>query len=587
MKRGKKDIVFVRKIYRHMAVVFSCSFLLLAMIIIWLYYGQHKRSVQDYATSAVRGISTLMTESEKTILGYLTDEYEAYYRQQKGLAWIIRNMEHGTLSYRTALYASLAEFFSRDIGVESVSLYLEEDEAVHLVTKPVTNTYGTDVSLYDDLKEAQDYPRFRLKAVRREADKALHFDAGIGFTYCVKDIATYQNIGAIGISYDEEELRRVFKDRYPRSIGSYFVVDEEGEVLLSFNETETAVSFAGAERIGEAPHYIFVDGKAYLALEESLDNPSLYVICLIPAAEMMRGAVLSMIAAVAVIAAAIFLSYGIISRYLKKNTQQLSHIHEALRMTAKGDLEHMIPIESGQKDELTEVSEAYNRMLLDLNAHIEKDYRMEIANKQYQLKLLQSQIHPHFLYNALESIRMKAYMEGRKDIGEMAFILSKVLRNSVKGEGMVSIRQETLYCRDYLKLCEYQYTGLFTCEMDIDPDINGKQIIQHSLLTLIENFFVHGLDSGRQDNILRITGRLQGETILFTVTDNGVGIDEERMQALQRSFENDYLEESGSLGLKNLYHRMALEYRDSFTFEVNAKEGDGTRITFSYPAKDA
>ncbi|GHU69422.1 hypothetical protein FACS1894184_13460 [Clostridia bacterium] len=172
-----------------------------------------------------------------------------------------------------------------------------------------------------------------------------------------------------------------------------------------------------------------------------------------------------------------------------------------------GDLSKTIEINhtyGNDRNELYDISMAFNNMIKDLNNHIKNECKAEIAMQRFKFNMLQYQINPHFLCNTLESVRMKALLNNDDEVAEMLFILSRVYRNVVKGSGVVSIKHEAENVISYLRLCAIRYKSLFNYNLSIDSSVLGYQIVQHTLLVLVENFFTHGLDTSKADNHITI-----------------------------------------------------------------------------------
>ena len=128
-------------------------------------------------------------------------------------------------------------------------------------------------------------------------------------------------------------------------------------------------------------------------------------------------------------------------------------------------------------------------MCRKLDAYIQKSYLAEIEKKNAQLQALQSQINPHFLYNTLEAIRMKAICNGDRDVGKMLYSMSVLFRSQLKDADWITIGQELDYCKQYLELFEYRYNGIFTYKIDCPVELLGIKVIKFILQPIVENYF--------------------------------------------------------------------------------------------------
>lgn len=268
--------------------------------------------------------------------------------------------------------------------------------------------------------------------------------------------------------------------------------------------------------------------------------------------------------------------------YLNSSSRQLNLIYLTMLRIQNGELDSYIPVDNKHKNELVDISVSFNDMLRNLNLYIDKVYKTEIENQRYKLKALQSQINPHFLYNTLEAIRMKAVLQEEPEIGEMIYILSKIFRNSIKNESILPVRQEIENCKNYLRLCDIEYKNLFRYHFQVENALLTEPIIQHALLVMIENYIMHGFDSNRTDNYVHVTGCVENGFAVFRVRDNGFGIKTTELERLRLSFLEKSIDHVERIGLKNIYQRMKLLYGENCDLQILSEFGQGTEIIFSF-----
>ncbi|WP_026073935.1 cache domain-containing sensor histidine kinase [Acetivibrio cellulolyticus] len=154
-------------------------------------------------------------------------------------------------------------------------------------------------------------------------------------------------------------------------------------------------------------------------------------------------------------------------------SKRIGSLMSGIKSIDSGDLSSRITIKSKQ-DEISEIAGSFNNMCDHLNEYIEKVYMSEIKQKQAQLKALEAQINPHFLYNTLESIRMRALVNGSKDVAEMIYLLSSLFRNSVKGKFVITIGEEIKYCKMYIELFNMRFIDNIQVTFDIKEDTACK-----------------------------------------------------------------------------------------------------------------
>lgn len=181
---------------------------------------------------------------------------------------------------------------------------------------------------------------------------------------------------------------------------------------------------------------------------------------------------------------------------------------------------------------------------------------------------------------------MKAILNEDAEVDEMIYILSKIFRNSIKENSIISIRHEIENCKNYLRLCDIQYDNLFSYTFHIDNKLLSQPIIQHALIVIVENYIMHGFDSNRSDNCIRITGYIENNFAVFRVKDNGFGIKADELTIIKNSFTDKSLDNVERIGLKNIYKRAKLLYGDDSDFQINSIFGEGTEVIFTFILKE-
>lgn len=195
-----------------------------------------------------------------------------------------------------------------------------------------------------------------------------------------------------------------------------------------------------------------------------------------------------------------------------------------------------------------------------------------------------AQINPHFLYNSLSIINWKALEAGEDEISKVTLALSTYYRTSLnRGETMTTIENELQNIRAYLRIQSVMHDGNFQVVEDVDMNVGEVQIPKLILQPLIENAIDHGLDiSDKEDHILWISVRQElaaedgGDEIIFEVRDNGIGMDEEKVESLLTYSSNGY-------GLRNVYERIKVLYGDRGDVKILSEPGSGTTVRIIIP----
>ena len=290
--------------------------------------------------------------------------------------------------------------------------------------------------------------------------------------------------------------------------------------------------------------------------------------------------------------AAIFFIIALTLTYFntKVFSRRVARIISAIKAIQHGHFHTRIKF-SNNEDEMGQISQSLNFMCEKLSEYIEKEYVTDLKRKEAEIKqrdaelyALQSQINPHFLYNTLEAIRMKALALGENDVSKMIRILADLFRSSVKKGTVIEICEEISYCKSYLELFNIRYGNKLEIRFEIDDEILRYGIIRHILQPLIENSIIHGINLNREDNLITIKGQMAGENIIFSICDNGNGMDEDRFYKLSEELKNPSIY-TEKIGLLNANHRIKMIYGDVYGLEIVSLKDMGTTVTMKILAK--
>lgn len=177
---------------------------------------------------------------------------------------------------------------------------------------------------------------------------------------------------------------------------------------------------------------------------------------------------------------------------------------------------------------------------------------------------------------------MKAISNGDREVGKMLYNMASLFRNMVKGDSIITIRQELEHCRMYLELFKFRHPGVFNYNIVCSEDLYNYQVIKFSFQPLVENFIVHGIDIDRTDNYVEITLKDMDEEIEIIIDDNGKGIETQRIAEINEKISKR--ENLGkSIGLVNVHERISMTYGDNYGVKVDKSSTGGAKIIVNIP----
>lgn len=265
------------------------------------------------------------------------------------------------------------------------------------------------------------------------------------------------------------------------------------------------------------------------------------------------------------------------ARVMVKPTKKLV---DSMTAYQEGNFDSRFKVES--QDEISQIGMVYNQMADKVQNLIEKNYTLEIANREAEIEFLKMQINPHFLYNCLDTISWLGFSNGNSEITDLAVALGKFLRASIKREDYYTIKQEMEVVDNYLFIQKYRFGDKIEIRHNIPDEVLNFYIPSFIIQPVIENSIVHGLEEQIEKGILWINIQLcDNKYLQFNLTDNGKGMDEEQLKQVIQNYSDK--NKKSSIGLSNVYRRLNLLYGEACEFHVTSVAGEGTEVTFRIP----
>jgi len=264
-------------------------------------------------------------------------------------------------------------------------------------------------------------------------------------------------------------------------------------------------------------------------------------------------------------------------------------IRDLYRMTksiSKGNLD--VRVENKNVDEIAALSRSFNIMTEKIKELLENSIKEQKVLKKTELKLMQAQINPHFLYNTLDTIVWMAEGNKSEEVIEIVRALSNFFRITLsKGNDMITIREEIEHIRSYLIIQRIRYRDILKYDIEIDSELNQYKILKLTLQPIVENALYHGIKNKREGGTIRIRGFKEAEDkIILVVEDDGAGINEERLRKIHVELENDSSEvviKDSGFGLNNVHKRLKLNYGSHFGLKIQSEFKKGTIVSVHIP----
>lgn len=245
----------------------------------------------------------------------------------------------------------------------------------------------------------------------------------------------------------------------------------------------------------------------------------------------------------------------------------------------KGNFDLPVPVHSG--DEIGFLAERFGVMNHNIKELTTGIYNEQTQKKEYELKMLQAQINPHFLYNCLDNISSLITDQKNETATAMVSHLGRYYRAILsKGRNIITIREELELIRAYLEIQLIRIPDLFTYEITVDEDILDFKILKMILQPIVENSVIHGFAGFKNSGRIKIEGTLENQTVCILISDNGKGIPEGSRSSI---FAPAPTAIPKHFGLKNIQERIRLKYGEKYGISIKSEPGQGTQIGVRFP----
>ena len=386
----------------------------------------------------------------------------------------------------------------------------------------------------------------------------------------IKNIYTYENMGVIVLLLNEKYLSSIYETEKSSSDKKFYLLNGKDTIISSENKNDI---FKGIKDIK-------IDKNKNLVTTLEFENMSMKSVSIIPMKEITY--VSKQISKWIVICFFIGIIISIIISIKLSNfiTKPILSLANKMKLMNKDSID--VRVKYNSKDEIGILGDGFNTMMDEINNLMEKIVTEQKFRREYEFKLLQSQVKPHFLYNTLETIisfvKIKMY--------DNALITTKALANFYrgslsKGNDLITIKDEIYMTSEYLSIQKFRYEEYLDYKIEIEEEINGYYIPKLTLQPLVENAIYHGLKQKEDKGMLIITGYKKENNIYIEIWDNGVGISKEKMEEILKVSSD--LGKKIDFGVGCVNSRIKILYGDAYGLTIDSKESEYTKIIIKLP----
>ncbi len=418
--------------------------------------------------------------------------------------------------------------------------------------------------------------------------QAVQLTSGIGWYVDEKDKEVFSarlmpsegKRGRANVLYIEVDYDRLFEPYEQTLTSEYgvFITDKQGDVLYRgsrFSDENSAYDLTYREFVAEKGKG---DASRYAIISEESATTGWKVWLYQPdsiAGRAMRPIKNMVVLTVVLCLCGAILAYMVISSLISRRIERLT---SSMVEVEEGNLN--LAVTSDAKDEIGLLYRGFGNMLKRIRTLIEEVYVSKITQKESEMKALQAQINPHFLYNTLSLINWKALAAGEEDISKMTLAMSTFYRTALnKGKNTLRVEDELKNTKAYLEIQSMMHDHEFDYEIEVEQEILSCESLNLILQPLVENAIMHGIErktDGRGRIVIR--GWMEKGSVWFSVEDNGVGMEAAVAQRILTM-------ESKGYGVRNVNERICLFYGEEYAVTVESEVGKGTKMQLHFPAR--
>ncbi|WP_372662304.1 sensor histidine kinase [Cohnella sp.] len=382
------------------------------------------------------------------------------------------------------------------------------------------------------------------------------------------------------LNFKDSLFTSVFAGSIPVSGSTYFVVDGTGHIVshpdrsLLTNKMDLPV----LDELMNEKHgvrMIEIDGEEKVVAFSRSEITGWLSLAVIPPRELLDPVIRQYIRNMLISVGMITLLFISLSLFLSRLvTQPFRTMIRAIVNTGEGRFETRFE-ESGSY-EFKVLMKKFNDMNESIRKLIQENYETQIREKEAEIKALNLQLDPHFMYNTLNMVSLMSLEKGESEISEVVVSLSNMLKYMVKTEAaIVRFRDDLTYLESYVTIMSKRFEGSFRVEYDMDSHMLEDDVPKFFLQPIVENAFVHGFKRLKRDGVLRITCRMDENARYYRIEDNGQGMDTSRL--------DDLLKGEHHVGLSNVNRRIRILYGEPYGIRITSVPGKGTSVTVVLP----
>lgn len=583
-KEGKRR--FKLKIQNKLVLIYCMCGLLPIILVASILISHHRKDLIELAM-----------ESEKIELSFvessLSEDYNTVFKVSEGMFFddVLEKIAFSNYENIMEVHTDFLDFSARD---EYMRYYPKTVQGInYYIDNATMNGNSIFIQVDDSIRNEEWYQKMITRTDGKAIWRYVYNDYKKEYYLTLSRLIRTADRKQVGIVNVQIRNSKILADMGKREVLTCLVLDDSVVVAANKSVQEEEIlhlcqEYQGQEGIFQTEY----NGERYMLtmIQIPFDSAtnSTVLLSLHSYKDIMSETDQKVREIWVYIGISIISAFIMISVFSTRYGKRINTFRVEMSKAANGDFK--IAERVSGNDEIAELYENLYVMIESiehlLNVVYEEKIHKEQLNsrqKEVEFKMLANQINPHFLYNTLETIRMKARAAGNTDVEELVKMLSKLMRRNIEVSAtQVSLKSELQLVEYYLKIQKYRFEERIQFKIDIQCNIENYQILPLLIQPLVENAFVHGLEGLKGGGEIRVIIN-KSDKLRIYVRDNGMGMSEEKLAMIRKGLEEGQTVDSHHIGISNVNQRIKLMYGEEYGLIINSEKGKGTEVIIEIP----
>lgn len=584
--KGMVSVLNSTSLKAKISISFSVLFFTCLTVVGFFVYRSMTNAIQDIAITYLQETLKQVNDKIDNTLREVENTSSTAVSSFNLQILLNKEVDYLTLKERTLVNSSLTSAANQNPYLSALQVY-----------SPKYGYYGFN----DSVMEAAEIRRRTFESLKTDIKDRMVWltferrDRRSPYILGVRGIPNFMRGAELGHLFAVVDGGKIDEDIKKINLGAggkVFLLNEADQVIagsgdISLREMELFRRMIGEqERNGSLRSIETIDGSRSLITYSASAKTNWKTVAVLPVSSLTSGidhikTVLLWGYFVSVVF--IVLSAGILSSRISK---PIRHMQRVMRRVESGELHLTLP--RTNTSELNELGHSFNRMVYRLRLLIDRVYESELRQREAEMKALQAQINPHFMYNTLDSFYWLLTIRKQNDLAKDVVAFSNLFRYTIGNqEETVPLKQEFEHIANYLRIQKLRFEKLeFECVYE--PAIERVETVKMLLQPLVENAIYHGLERRAERGRLEISAIKSGDDVVISIRDDGAGMEEEELRRVRRSLQQveqalTSKREGAGIGLENVNARIKLMHGERYGLEIESKRGEGTRVLVQIP----